>query len=217
MSEQEIIWGFAGLLAGAILTGLTSAASEWHQRHLTKRAAARVIYANLFRSKDILSTALEEGEWAEFLPSFPFDDWFRYRDSLSAAMPAWAFHRVAGAYYGLETLDHYREADPATFLTNSAEDSLVQVTKAIAVIFDEGVTRRDVRAFGHEDGTSTELEPGDEYLAPAPDGSGDLVVGRLLGPSPPIEQGGSEIEMTRIEVEGGRYAVPTIQIQEIAQ
>lgn len=202
------IYGVAGVIAGAILTGGIDALSQWRERKHKKRAAARVVYSDLHWARDILESALVEDGWGD-IPRFEFDDWLRYRDALSDSMPASSFHAVAGTFYGLKVLARIREAG-APFPVKSSEDSLLQVCTAGALVMQEGLTRRDVREMESGE-VELEIEPGDPCLAPASPGSAERRIAIFIGPSVPE----GDTEMVRVESESRRYRVPAASVQEL--
>lgn len=138
MSDAAIFYGLGGVIAGAVLTGGVDALSSWHQRHLRKRAAARVVYSDLRFARDIIESALAVDGWFD-IPRFNFDDWLRYRDALSDSVTGQSFHAIAGTFYGLRVLAELRQNAPEDhFPRSSIEDSLLSVVKAEVIVVSEG-------------------------------------------------------------------------------
>jgi hypothetical protein len=145
MPASEIAFGLGGILLGALLTGAVEVFSDWNQRRLVKRAAARTVFGDLHLMVDRLRVVLEDENWSE-LPSSSSDDWILYRDALSNGMPGPAFHIVAAAYNELRILGHVREVE-RPFNEVRCRAALDRFTEAEEVIESESLTRRDRRWF----------------------------------------------------------------------
>jgi hypothetical protein len=141
VSTTEILYGFGGLLAGAILTGAMDAITRWHERRLEKRAAARAIFGDLHWALELLKESLVEKDWSQ-IPSPPTEDWVKYRDALSNGMSGTAFHTVGGAYHDLLVLDYLRDRKEP-FNSGRCEEAIERFEEAEEVMEDEGLTRRD--------------------------------------------------------------------------
>jgi hypothetical protein len=174
VSTTEIIYGFAGLLAGAILTGAMDAITQWHARRLEKRAAARAIFGDLHWAHELLKQALSEEDWSQ-IPSPPTEDWVKYRDALSNGMSGTAFHTVGGAYHDLLVLDYLRRRKEP-FNAERCEDAIGRFEEAEEVMEDEGLTRRDKKGMQAQRQYMTsrgrDLAGEDDWSAIAADGEG---------------------------------------------
>lgn len=129
-----------GVIAGALLAGIVQSVIQWTDRRRRGRAAARVIYAEVYRANDAFHFATEQGDWWE-LP-LSTEGWRHYREQLAVAMSVRDFATVAGVFYGVELLEEWR-ADGNPFPPEAVRERASALDQASELVVWHGYSVLD--------------------------------------------------------------------------
>jgi hypothetical protein len=137
---SDAVIALLGIVAGGLLSGAVQLVVTWRERRNRSRAAARILFSNLWAAREAYEYALAAGAWWD--RSLPRGDWAKYRDQLAAGMDGVSFQRVSQAFYSLNSQDDARQAG-RPFDRDSMETGFEDIKRALGIVIEESLTRRD--------------------------------------------------------------------------
>jgi hypothetical protein len=107
----EAVFALIGIVIGAILSGTIQLFIDWRNRRTMSRAAARVVFADLYAAMESYAEAARKKRWWT-RGDLPLEAWHQYRDALAAVMDGDAFNIVNAAFQNVAYYDALRRAGP---------------------------------------------------------------------------------------------------------
>ncbi len=140
--------GLIGVVAGGVVTGAVQVIQTWQDRHLKRKVAARLIYADLMVASNWVHWTLKERRWPED-PGFDGmrTRWYAHREAFAAAVSGTHWNTVAGAYEYLAVMA--RQWGKAKALDDGDEQVLQQhatmIDGAAEIAFTRSASRLERR------------------------------------------------------------------------
>jgi len=139
------VFGFIGVIAGALLSGFVQWASGWSDRVRARHTAARLIWGDLVLATRDLEEFVRERGWPEELWDLPTytKSWSTHAEAFSRAGTA-NFHMVAAAFSRIDSLIGIRgrSTDDAKGWSRAAlriHDDIAVVEQAADVALEVGL------------------------------------------------------------------------------
>jgi hypothetical protein len=148
--------GLLSFIVGAIATGAVQIGLKRHERTVEGRAAARVLFNDLWLGLQTIEAGIEMDAWwpADAKIDIPDRDWPAYRDKLAASLRADEWYTVAGAFSRMSELRLWTgDEDPAeskrSFDAFKASGELERtrgsLRDALEIVYVAGLTRSERR------------------------------------------------------------------------
>jgi hypothetical protein len=146
------LFGFVGVIAGAVLTGLIQWIGAWADRRRARRTAARLLFSDLKLATDELATMHQMQGWPDAVWALPryVKRWPALAETFST-VGIEEFKQVDGAFARVETLITIRtlEADTGdrgwSRVAYRIEQDAIQLRRAAFLADHVGRTRRERR------------------------------------------------------------------------
>jgi hypothetical protein len=155
----EALFGLLGVLVGGVLGGGVQVAVAARERRQEARAAARLVFRDLWLAQDMLEAATRAETWWDPGFAIPLDDWRTYRKALASALPAEAWTTVDGAFHGLRVIEDARRQDVEADADDHFEavqeripEDLERIVSAMDQVMKHGFSWRERRKLLKEPG-----------------------------------------------------------------
>jgi hypothetical protein len=133
--------GLLGVIAGAIVTGGVQLLVAWFDRRRASRAAARLLYMQLWWAHNAIDGLLTDNAWNPHIDWGRFiSAWVELRAGLARVLKTANFMRASAAFTAIEQLSLCRADDMA----QPGAPSLSPTTLDLARIYDSHVQRAKV-------------------------------------------------------------------------
>lgn len=148
--ENEAVFGFIGVIAGAVLTGGIRVFVEWRDRRNESRTAARVMYSELEQANAMFEGAID-GQPPDLLRDTRYlenasETWIEKREAIGRASSLQSFQFIAKAVRNIDDAiflwsDH-KNLKPGA-LKYHATQCAEYVAMASLICHEEGISFRD--------------------------------------------------------------------------